>query len=254
MTSSAAHCARYAFLITLLAAVGCYAPVTESFEAGGTTVHLVTVGTSTSFVLEGEQGVVLIDAMTAQDGELLDQGLRALDFVPGQIDTLFVTHGHFDHAGGARELQERWGMDVAVHKGDVHLLKAGNSGESRIVAPEGYLIQAISDFTYPPVTPDVVITGSGPLDELGVAGHIQQVPGHTDGHMIIRLPTGEAFTGDLFRTNGDQPVTHMFTDDLHGDYAHIRGLLDGGVTRLYPAHGQPVDAAIVRAWLDSVGG
>lgn len=252
MTKTALRCAALLAAVTLVG--GCYAPETEVIEAGETTIHLVTVGTSTSFVLEAEEGVVLIDAMAAQDIDLLDRGLRDLDFAPGQIDALFVTHGHFDHAGGARDLQRQWGLDVVVHKGDVDLVKAGSSGESRIVAPEGYLIQAISDFSYPPVTPDVVVTGTGPLEALGVPGTIIQVPGHTPGHMIVRLPTGEAFTGDLFRTDGDQPVTHMFTDDLHGDYAHVRALLDDGVTRFYPAHGQPVDAEAVRGWLDSVGG
>jgi 7,8-dihydropterin-6-yl-methyl-4-(beta-D-ribofuranosyl)aminobenzene 5'-phosphate synthase len=49
-------------------------------------------------LLEGNDYVILFD--TGADGEILLSNMKALNVDPLSIDTVFISHAHFDHTGG----------------------------------------------------------------------------------------------------------------------------------------------------------
>ena len=55
------------------------------------------------YALRGPSGVVLIDAGSGTDSELLLANLR-FDLGTDEVQSLIVTHAHLDHCGGAASI------------------------------------------------------------------------------------------------------------------------------------------------------
>jgi metallo-beta-lactamase class B len=70
------------------------------------------------------QGIIVVD--TIWDYSVEDEivgGLKKLGFDPREIKYAIVSHGHIDHAGGARYLQEHFGTHVIASAADWDLLE-----------------------------------------------------------------------------------------------------------------------------------
>jgi metallo-beta-lactamase class B len=69
-------------------------------------------------------GIVVIDPIFdySVEDEVVD-GLRKLGLDPADIRYVIVSHGHYDHAGGAKLLQERFGARVLMSAADWDLLE-----------------------------------------------------------------------------------------------------------------------------------
>jgi metallo-beta-lactamase class B len=72
-------------------------------------------------------GIIVIDPLF--DYSVEDEvvgGLRKLGFDPADIEYVLISHGHLDHAGGAKLLQERFGARVLLTAADWDLLDRDN--------------------------------------------------------------------------------------------------------------------------------
>jgi metallo-beta-lactamase class B len=69
-------------------------------------------------------GIIIIDAIFdySVEDEIVN-GLTKLGLDPSKIKYVIVSHGHLDHAGGARYLQERFGARVVVSAADWDLME-----------------------------------------------------------------------------------------------------------------------------------
>lgn len=78
------------------------------------------VGTSwvSIFLLDTEKGLVLIDCAMQETLYQMIDSIRALGFDPHKITKLLLTHGHFDHCGAARAIQEMSGCEICIGKDD----------------------------------------------------------------------------------------------------------------------------------------
>jgi len=73
------------------------------------------------------QGIILLDAIF--DYSVEDEvvgGLKKLGLDPAQIKYVMVSHGHLDHAGGAKFLQEKFGARLLMSAADYDLLDRDN--------------------------------------------------------------------------------------------------------------------------------
>ena len=85
-------------------------------------------------------GIIVID--TIYDYSVEDEvvgGLRKLGLDPAQIKYAIVSHGHGDHSGGAKFLQDTFGTKVILSAADWDLLDRSNGTKPRrdIVATDG---------------------------------------------------------------------------------------------------------------------
>jgi metallo-beta-lactamase class B len=85
-------------------------------------------------------GIILID--TIFDYSVEDEivaGLKKLGLDPSTIKYAIVSHGHFDHSGGARYLQERFGTRVILSAADWDLLERSSQTKPKrdMVATDG---------------------------------------------------------------------------------------------------------------------
>jgi metallo-beta-lactamase class B len=89
-------------------------------------------------------GIILIDAI--YDYSVEDEvvgGLKKLGLDPAQIKYVVVSHGHGDHAAGAKYLQDTFGARVVMSAADYDLLDAQNppwKPKRDIVATDGHTL------------------------------------------------------------------------------------------------------------------
>lgn len=78
------------------------------------------VGTSwvSIFLIDTDEGLVLVDCAMQETLYLLIDSIHSLGFDPKDIKKLLITHGHFDHCGAARSIQEMSGCEIWLGKGD----------------------------------------------------------------------------------------------------------------------------------------
>ena len=73
-----------------------------------------------SYLLDTKKGLVLIDcAMQENLYQLVDE-MRSLGFDPHKIKYLLLSHGHFDHVGAARAIQEMSGCETWIGQDDAY--------------------------------------------------------------------------------------------------------------------------------------
>ncbi len=147
----------------------------------------------------------------------LDRIIQAIDAHGPVIERILITHGHFDHAGGAAELAERLSVPI--------------EGPGR---DDAFLIEAIAergdDFGVPhcrPFSPERWLQ-DGDTVRLGAQTlEVRHCPGHTPGHVVFFHAPGKlAFVGDVLFAGSIGR-----TDFPRGDHPT---LLRSIVTRLWP--------------------
>ena len=102
----------------------------------------------------------------------------------------------------------------------------------------------------PETNVDIVIRNEGlSLEEYGIPGKVIYTPGHSSGSVSVLLETGDAFVGDMAMNKFPlrfSPGLPIFAEDpvrLNGSW---KSLLDQGAKMVYPAHGEPFSADIIR--------
>jgi metallo-beta-lactamase class B len=107
------------------------APPRESWHAEPAKVfdNLYFVGMTefSAWAITTSEGIIIIDPVFdySVEDEVVE-GLRKLGFDPATIRYVIVSHGHYDHAGGAKLLQERFGARVLLSAADWDLLDRDN--------------------------------------------------------------------------------------------------------------------------------
>jgi metallo-beta-lactamase class B len=105
--------------------------------------NLYFVGQSefSAWAITTSQGIILLDAIFDYSVEAeVDEGLRKLGLNPADIKYVVVSHGHGDHAAGAKFLQDKYGAQVVMSAADWDLLDMTNptwKPRRNVVATDG---------------------------------------------------------------------------------------------------------------------
>jgi metallo-beta-lactamase class B len=74
-----------------------------------------------AWLLKTSDGLILIDSLYGELLPLIEEGIVELGFDPADIRYVLVTHAHFDHAGGAKRFQDKYGATVGMVEEDWQL-------------------------------------------------------------------------------------------------------------------------------------
>ena len=140
---------------------------------------------------------VLIDTGHRTERALLVAGLARLGVrQPGDLDAVFLTHRHSDHAGNAAYLRERFGCAVVCHVADRPPLEGGEPAP-RLAGRGAPLLHDLLcrvEDAFPASTRVDRTFRDGDVD-LGF--DIIHVGGHTEGSVLLYHRESESlFTGD----------------------------------------------------------
>ena len=129
------------------------------------------------WVLKTSAGLILFDATETQEEarDHLVPGLRALGLDPATIHTVVVTHGHWDHFGGAAWLQRTYGAHVALSAADWDLIESLPQG-----APERHAAELPKR--------DIVVADGQKLRLGDTEVTLYVTPGHTPGTVSAIVP------------------------------------------------------------------
>jgi metallo-beta-lactamase class B len=72
-----------------------------------------------SWALTSSEGIILIDTLwTYNSEEEIVGGLKKLGFDPAKVKYVIISHAHFDHDGGAKLMQDRFGSRIVMGSPD----------------------------------------------------------------------------------------------------------------------------------------
>lgn len=139
--------------------------------------NLYFVGTRSlnSWAITTSQGIVIVDPAYDYTVDLaVIRGLEMLGLDPDDIAYVVVNHGHGDHYGGARRLQQTYGARVVMGEEDWALMEGDGSDQPK---PER----------------DIVLTEDQTLDLGDTPITILTTPGHTPGgtSLVFAVRDGE---------------------------------------------------------------
>src|SRR4051812_7076458 len=86
-------------------------------------VHRIEDAFTNWYIVEGEDGLTIVDAGVPTSWGSLHDALPQLGRPVADIRALVLTHAHFDHVGFAERLRSRYGVRVYVHTNDVPLTR-----------------------------------------------------------------------------------------------------------------------------------
>lgn len=147
-------------------------------------------------MLKTAGGIIMMDAMCREEDweNIILPKMREEGLDPADIKILLITHGHVDHYGAAKKIQQVTGCRVYMSAIDETFLKEH------------------------PISVDVPTLRQG-------AGHAPRVDGHITGGDKVRL--GDTVV-EVFATPGHTPGGLSFVFPVHdGGEAHLAGLWGG---------------------------
>ena len=217
-------------------------------------VHAIPLGLDNCYLLRGD-GLVLVDAGMPGKVHVLARALDRLSVQPSQVGLVHATHAHWDHVGSAAAIKALTGAPLALHRSERAWLERPEKPMPTGFTTWGRVFVAAMRPFLPlvklePTGVDMVLGDEGlPLDSYGIPGRIVHTPGHSPGSTSLVLDTGEAFVGDLamsgfpLRTSPGLPILGQDQEQVRTSWLL---LLEMGVRQVFPAHGKPFPAQVIR--------
>ncbi|TDW51924.1 glyoxylase-like metal-dependent hydrolase (beta-lactamase superfamily II) [Flavobacterium sp. 270] len=251
---------RISLLLLLLITLGFTAKAQNKNDNSKVQIfHIQNYFTEAYLVKGNSEKLLLIDTGVPVAGyqDSLVNSIKKLGFKPENISLAIVTHGHGDHAGNARFLQQTYHTKIAGSKADLGKFTSGKTelNKSEDVSIWGTRLRQYSDLSYSPFTPDVMVEKTVDLSRYGVNGKIIPIKGgHTPGDLLIligdNLFVGDAFVGTFKAQGGGlAPDGHHVREHFYHENRKLADLnlkliekiaLENNVKTIYPTHNGPV--------------
>ena len=217
-------------------------------------IKLISLAWSNVYALTKGRRLALIDTGLRQDRENLLAALQTLGFSENEVEAVFLTHGHCDHAGNAAFFAER-GAKLYAHRMEAPFIGLPR----RAYAPKGLhlfkqplsaLLFCVGEWRYPVTRrdPNVYFTDGDLLDAPGGALRVVASPGHSPGHSaFFRDSDRTLFSGDAImniipvrRVSGLSLPLRVFSSDWAKAKRSARLLAELCPDTLLAGHGNPL--------------
>ena len=217
------------------------------------------VGVNRCYIIK-QRGSIMVDGGSPNKIQSITNSFESFAVNPDEIRLVVLTHGHFDHAGSAKDVRNITGAQILIHEGDRHFLESakmiwppGVNAWGKISSKlfKGMLRNAVK---FPETKADIVMDSKEfSLEEYGIDGKVVHTPGHTPGSLSVLLDSGDAFVGCMahnglpFRL---QPGFPIYAEDIEQLKKSWEILIRMGAKTVYPGHGNPFPIDIIQRILE----
>lgn len=222
----------------------------ESSSSGDGKVRSIRFGHCNIYLIEAEEGYILVDAGMPGMAEELDAAFQKAGIEPTDIDLIIATHGHLDHVGSMAHAQTVTSGKVLCHRS---VAKDLANGRAERAIPRNLracllaLLTALMGSAFDGVHADILMDDDFDLSDYGVAGRVIHTPGHSPSSMSIMLDNGEALIGDMVREEGSGKVgLGMFYDDKETLVKSLERVAAFEPRSIYLSHGDRIDNTALR--------
>jgi len=144
-----------------------------------------------------------------------------------KIDTILLTHCHYDHSMGAQSIKDITGAKIAIHKNDAAGLADPDINMSCAFGRRKFSL-----------TPDILLNDGDEIEIGSLKVKVIHTPGHTSGSICFKLEQ-TLFTGDtLFSQSIGRVDFPTGSAEEMKSSVNILKSLDGNLNIL-PGHGEP---------------
>lgn len=156
-------------------------------------------GYSRSFIIDGDQGVTLVDTGLPGRQTAIIEALKSLGRSVQDVNAIVITHSHADHFGGAAVLKGETGAAVYASTVDAPAIRGQVSTPLPLVLDKAPFLKPL--FRLIPGADGVEVDhliGEGGSAALPEDLRVIDTPGHTPGHVSLLLDRegGVLFVGD----------------------------------------------------------
>jgi glyoxylase-like metal-dependent hydrolase (beta-lactamase superfamily II) len=205
-------------------------------------IKQILSGRSNVFLLTNGEKNILIDTSPKSQRKKLARRLNELGI--NNIDYLILTHAHFDHAGNAKFIQEKFGARVVIHKSEGSYLSSGsnpmlagtNIFTKIIIKLFGFMLA--EKLLYEPCLPDILINDKFDFNDIGFKAYILHTPGHSPGSMSVIVDDEVAIVGDAMFGVFPWSVFPPYGDDSKLMIKSWGKLLETNCRVFLPSHGR----------------
>lgn len=146
------------------------------------------------YLVRSGNHAAVIDAGCGNETDRILSNIETCGVSPDQVDYLLLTHCHYDHTGGAKDLADALDCKIVAHKLDAKYLEAG---DNRVTAASWY------GASIDPFQVDIKISDAKKTLILGEKKiEAIHIPGHSPGSLVY-----------LTESEG---VKVLFGQDIHG--------------------------------------
>jgi len=229
----------------------------------------LNLGISKVYLLKQKSGYLMIDTGYFYDYSKFQEGLRENHINGQEIQYLFLTHHHDDHAGFAQKMKADYGVKLILHEKAIEFLRKGESDTSGTIKPLNRRTAMIMNtfmlfhkkFKFPSVKidkSDIVVRGNNStiMREIGINGDILYTPGHTPDSISLCMDNGDVFCGDVamnFMKIAGTQFRPIYVNDINDVYKSWKKILEKGAKTIYPTHGNSFPARKLNDKLQKYG-
>ena len=200
---------------------------------------VIKLGSVNCYIVKNGINYVLIDTGPSNRRSCIEKELEDEGCTPENLKLIILTHGDFDHAGNADYLREKFDTRIAMHYGDLEMVRHGDMFRNR---KGNFLIKMIAPVLFgfgksERFRPDLHMEDGQGISEYGFDAKIIHLPGHSKGSIGILTDEGNLFSGDLI-INNKKPVLNSIIDDEEEANASFEKLKSLELKTVYPGHGE----------------
>jgi glyoxylase-like metal-dependent hydrolase (beta-lactamase superfamily II) len=198
-----------------------------------------------AFLLDGGDGLVLVDTLFESDGRGVLEALRRLGRHAEDLKHIVITHGHRSHLGGAAALKRASGATVWAHEWEADIVSGDRRAQPVTIRPVQSLrlwpFQAGLALGRPKHAPCAVDRHLENESEVGPL-RILHAPGHSPGHVAFHWPERRLLiAGDAISTWPDfRAGWKAFNLNPEQNRESLRRLAELDVEVLGVGHGDPI--------------
>ncbi len=204
-------------------------------------IHRIICLYANVYVVTGHGHCFLVDTGPAAFQRFLARQLRRLGIT--RIHGVILTHSHYDHAGNAAFLQEKFKSRIMVHPKEAEYLKKGLSSVPGGITAFARVMERLASgiepkmLEFPPCAPDALPASEHHKPFYDMPVTVMATPGHSPGSVSVVVDREIALTGDCMFGVIPKKILPPFGDDV-GQMVHSwKQLLATGCHTFLPGHG-----------------